>query len=94
MLQRLVILLGVSVLCALIGAGSMVLAEGTPNAAAPAGALGFSAVSSATGLQSFLWVFDNGAREVTFCFSVATPETGPQYDFKCRTRTLAQASTP
>jgi hypothetical protein len=85
---------GILLAASVLGAGSVVVAQGAAGPAPPstmqAGDL--QAASSATSLQSFLWVFDNGAHAVTFCFSVSSPETAPQYDFKCRTRTLADAN--
>jgi hypothetical protein len=49
-------------------------------------------VSSSTNLQSFLWVYDEVGRTITFCFTAATPATGPQYDFSCRSHPMAEAS--
>lgn len=49
-------------------------------------------VSSSTNLQSFLWVYDDAERTITFCFTAASPATGPQYDFSCRKHALSDAS--
>jgi hypothetical protein len=80
------------------GGGALVaFAQSISNGAAPSGMAAESSVkvaASSTPLQSFLWIYDGGARTVLFCYSASTPETGPQYDFKCRARTLADAVAP
>jgi hypothetical protein len=75
------------------GLMALALAQGTTNAP-PVGVARPSiyTAASATHLQSFLWLFDRDAQSVTFCFSTASPETGPQYDFRCRTKSVAQAA--
>jgi hypothetical protein len=50
-------------------------------------------VSSSTNLQSFLWVYDDIGRTITFCFTAASPPTGPQYDFSCRSHPMNDATT-
>jgi hypothetical protein len=40
--------------------------------------------SSATGVQSFAWILDDVSNVVTFCYSTASPQLGPQFDFTCR----------
>lgn len=49
-------------------------------------------VSSSTNLQSFLWVYDDAEHTITFCFTAASPATGPQYDFSCRKHAATDAS--
>jgi len=96
MIKRFGIVFAAAALCAVLGVGSVVVAQGAAGPAASSGtsASDLHAVSSATSMQSFLWVFDGGGHAVTFCFSVSSPETAPQYDFKCRTRTLTDAGVP
>lgn len=72
------------------GAGLMTVALG---ASAPPPMTHPQIVSSSTNLQSFLWVFEEGSRTITFCFTAASPPSGPQYDFSCRTHPLNEAVT-
>jgi hypothetical protein len=89
----------VSALVALVSAGGvglMAFAQNpAPDSTTPAASMHqLYALSSSTQLQTFLWLFDGGTRTVTLCYSAATPETGPQYDFKCRERSLSEATMP
>lgn len=79
------------------GIALVAFAQGGASPPAPASATPSAAVkivSSSTNLQSFLWIMDDNARTITFCYSAASPETGPQYDFGCRTRPIKDAITP
>jgi hypothetical protein len=44
--------------------------------------------SSATGVQTFAWILDEGGNLVTFCYSTASPQMGPQFDFTCKRRPM------
>jgi hypothetical protein len=83
-------------ICGLFGGVALVaFAQSMSAPAAPSGATaGAQVVASSTNLQSFLWMLDGGGRTITFCFSTASPETGPQYDFKCRSRNVSDALAP
>jgi hypothetical protein len=87
----------VAILSVLVVAGAVFLAtfpQSASQPSAPPSASSASArqvTSSSTGLQSFLWILDGGGAKITFCFSTASPETGPQYDFSCRSRTIVEA---
>jgi hypothetical protein len=95
MLQR----IGLAAVLAIFGfVGGVVLVAFAQGMSTPSAVSGTAAaaqvVASSTNLQSFLWMLDGGGRTITFCFSTASPETGPQYDFKCRSRTVSDALAP
>jgi hypothetical protein len=70
-----------ALLGAVVGAVLITFAVGAPEAPPTTHP---QIVSSSTSLQSFLWVYDDIGRTITFCFSAASPPTGPQYDFSCK----------
>jgi hypothetical protein len=90
----------VAILTALVVAGAVVLVTFSQTASQPSPppsgspASAQQMTSSSTGLQSFLWILDGGGSKITFCFSTASPETGPQYDFSCRSRTIHESNVP
>jgi hypothetical protein len=59
-------------------------AESQPTAAATVAHSGSLIASSATGIQSFAWIVNDAEQTVIFCYSTATPQMGPQFDFTCR----------
>jgi hypothetical protein len=63
---------------------------GTPSSSLPP----LQVAASATSMQAFLWMLDRDARTVTFCFSTGSPDTGPQYDFGCKSKAIKEAVTP
>jgi hypothetical protein len=52
--------------------------------AAPPGAQHMLISSSATNMQSFLWILDEGTGDVTFCMSTSDSPMSSQYDFGCK----------
>lgn len=88
MVARVALVFAVGLVGIAAGAGLATIAVGAseaPPATHP------QIVSSSTGLQSFLWVYDDAARMVTFCFTAASPPNGPQYDFSCRRHAISEA---
>jgi hypothetical protein len=75
------------------GAGLVAIAMGASEPPAQQQPMRPQIVSSSTNLQSFLWVYDDIGRTITFCFTAATPPTGPQYDFSCRSHPMNEAAT-
>ena len=90
----------VAILSAFVVAGAIVLVTLSQTASQPSMppngnlAAARQMTSSSTSLQSFLWILDGGGSKITFCFTTASPETGPQYDFSCRSRTILEADVP
>jgi hypothetical protein len=75
------------------GVGLLTIAMGASEAPPPSTPSARpQVVSSSTGLQSFLWVYDDTGRTITFCYTAATPPTGPQYDFSCRTHPVSDGT--
>ena len=78
----------------MVSAAIAVFAQGVSSQASgsgqPAGGA-VEVVSSSTNMQSFLWIIDDRNNTITFCFTTASPETGPQYDFGCRQRPTKDA---
>ncbi|HUC64662.1 MAG TPA: hypothetical protein VMA53_04485 [Stellaceae bacterium] len=93
MLNRAALFIACGVLGLVAGAGLVTLAMGASEAPQPA-PIRPQIVSSSTNLQSFLWVYDDTGRTVTFCFTAASPANGPQYDFSCRSHPISDAVTP
>jgi len=85
LLNRAALLIATGVLGLVAGAGLVTIAMGASEAPPPAPPARPQIVSSSTNLQSFLWVYDEAGHTITFCYTAATPPTGPQYDFSCRT---------
>ena len=95
MLHRIGFAAGLVIFSFVGGVALVAFAQSMSASPAPSGAMaGAQVVASSTNLQSFLWMLDGGGRTITFCFSTASPETGPQYDFKCRSRTVSDALAP
>jgi len=67
-----------------VGLGGRDVAESQPTAVPPAPHSGTLIASSATGIQSFVWIVNDAQQTVMFCYSTATPQMGPQFDFTCR----------
>jgi hypothetical protein len=74
------------------GVGLLTIAMGASQAPPPTPSAHPQVASSSTNLQSFLWVYDDTGRTITFCYSAATPPTGPQYDFSCRTHPMTDGT--
>jgi hypothetical protein len=75
------------------GAGLLTIAMGASEAPPPSTPSTHpQIVSSSTNLQSFLWVYDDTGRTITLCYTAATPPTGPQYDFSCRTHPVTDGT--
>jgi hypothetical protein len=64
--------------------GGRDVAESQPTTAPPTPHSGSLIASSATGVQSFAWIVNDAQQTVIFCYSTATPQMGPQFDFTCR----------
>lgn len=93
MLNRAALLIASGVLGLVAGAGLVTIAMGASEAPPPAPPARPQIVSSSTNLQSFLWVYDDASRTITFCFTAASPPTGPQYDFSCKSHSMSDAAT-
>lgn len=89
MLTRARLIVASGVLGVAAGAGLLTIAMGAAEAPPM---LRPQIVSSSTNLQSFLWVYDDVERTITFCFTAASPATGPQYDFTCRKHAIGDAT--
>jgi hypothetical protein len=93
LLNRAALFIASGVLGLVAGAGLVTLAMGASEAPPPA-PMRPQIVSSSTNLQSFLWVYDDTGRTITFCYTAASPATGPQYDFSCRNHPMSDGSNP
>jgi hypothetical protein len=93
LLNRAALFIATGVLGLVAGAGLVTIAMGASEAPPPPPPVHPQIVSSSTNLQSFLWVYDDTGRTVTFCFTAASPPNGPQYDFSCRSHTITDAVT-
>jgi hypothetical protein len=66
-----------------LGVGVAIGASGKSETTT-AGSHRLKIASSATGVQSFAWILDDGSNTVTFCYTTASPQMGPQFDFTCK----------
>lgn len=88
---RLAAVLGVLAICGAAGLAAYAQVAPPPSAIGAAPGSGLRVTASATNVQSFVWMVDENARTIMFCFTVSAPPTSPQYDFSCRTKTFTEA---